>query len=136
MQLAIKYCQNILAPIHILPMQSFTEEKCTHFIIQNSWNISNKRPMSQFAKLWLYHNIDKERKKNIISYFRIECFFIVKNWITSTHGWFAPSLLEIGRMVLEKKIFNFWQCIFPTLLLSSLGKGWGPSFEQIWISFN
>jgi hypothetical protein len=40
-----------------------------------------------------------------------------------------PSLIEIGLLVLEKKIKNF-QCIFTLLLLSPLGDGQPPSFEQ------
>ena len=40
-----------------------------------------------------------------------------------------PSLVEIGPVVL-KKIFKFHQCIFAIALLSPLGQGQGPSFEQ------
>ena len=40
------------------------------------------------------------------------------------------SLVEIGPVVLEKKILNFRQCNLAILLLSPLGKGHGPSFEQ------
>ena len=46
-----------------------------------------------------------------------------------------PSLVEIGSVVLEKKIFKFRQCIFAISLLSLLGKGRGPSFEQTLIPF-
>ena len=46
-----------------------------------------------------------------------------------------PSLVEIGSVVLEKKIFEFHQCIFAILLLSPRGEGWGPSFEQTRIPF-
>ena len=45
----------------------------------------------------------------------------------------APSLVEIGSVVLEKINFTFCQFIFAISLLSSLGKRLGPSFEQIWI---
>ena len=38
--------------------------------------------------------------------------------------------LKIGQMVMEKKNFKFWQCIFATSLSSPLGKGRGPSFEK------
>ena len=34
-----------------------------------------------------------------------------------------PSLVEIGSVVLEQKIFNLLQYIFTLLLLSPLGKG-------------
>ena len=46
-----------------------------------------------------------------------------------------PSLVEIGPVVVEKKIFKFRQCIFAISKLSSLGEGRGPSFEQNLIPF-
>ena len=39
-------------------------------------------------------------------------------------------LVEIGPVVLEKKILKFRQGIFTILLLSPLGKVHDPSFEQ------
>ena len=59
-----------------------------------------------------------------------------QTWIPFTQGCFVPSLVEIGSVVLEKKIFEFRQCILVIALLSPLGEGWGPSFEQTWIPFN
>ena len=53
-----------------------------------------------------------------------------QTWIPFTQGCFVTSLVEIGSVVLEKKIFKFWQCIFAISQLSPLGKGQGPSFEQ------
>jgi hypothetical protein len=47
--------------------------------------------------------------------------------IPFTQGWFMPSLIKIGLLVLEK-IFKNFQCIF-TLWLSPLGEGQSPSFE-------
>ena len=41
-----------------------------------------------------------------------------------------PSLVEIGPLVLKKKIFKVGQYIFAISLLSPLGEGGGPSFEQ------
>ena len=46
-----------------------------------------------------------------------------------------PSFVEIGPVVLEKKIFKFRQYILPLLLVSPLEKGQGPLFVQIWILF-
>ena len=46
-----------------------------------------------------------------------------------------PSLIEIGQLVLEK-IFKNFQCIFTFLLLSPLGEGQSPSFEQFRIPFS
>ena len=37
-------------------------------------------------------------------------------------------------VVLKNKIFKVCQCIFSISLLSPLGKGRGPSFEQTWIT--
>jgi hypothetical protein len=50
--------------------------------------------------------------------------------IPYTQEWFMPSLIEIGQLVLEKKIFKNFQCIFTLLWLSPLGVGRSPSFEQ------
>ena len=48
--------------------------------------------------------------------------FIWINWIPFTQGWLLPSLVEIGPVVLEKKIFKFVQCIFAISYLSPLEK--------------
>ena len=40
------------------------------------------------------------------------------------------SLVEIGPVVLEKKMFIFRQCILAISISPPLGKGRGPSFEQ------
>jgi hypothetical protein len=39
-------------------------------------------------------------------------------------------LIEFGHLVLEKNILIKFQCIFTLLLLSPLGEGLYPSFEQ------
>ena len=41
-----------------------------------------------------------------------------------------PNLVEIVPMVLEKKIFKFYQYIFTILLLSPLGKERGLALMQ------
>ena len=46
-----------------------------------------------------------------------------------------PSLVEIGPVVLEEKIFKYFQYNFTCSLLFPLGKGRGPSFQQTWIPF-
>ena len=48
----------------------------------------------------------------------------------SAQGYILLSLVEIGPVVLEKKSFQFRQCISAMSLLSPLGNGRGPSFEQ------
>ena len=42
----------------------------------------------------------------------------------------VQNLVEIGPVVIKKKILKVGQCIFAILLLSPLAKGHGPSFEQ------
>ena len=71
----------------------------------------------------------------IISPWKRAGSFIWTTWIPFTQGCFVPSLVEIGSVVLEKKIFEFCQCIFTISLLPPLGEGWGPSFKQTWIPF-
>ena len=44
---------------------------------------------------------------------------------------FVPSLVEIGSVVLEKKISKFRHCIF--VIISSWKKTWPYAFEQTWI---
>ena len=46
-----------------------------------------------------------------------------------------PSLVEIGSVVLEKKIFLFYQCFFTIFVIIPLGKGCDPSIEQTGITF-
>ena len=55
------------------------------------------------------------------------------NWIIFIQGYFVPSFVENGTVVLEKKICTSSQCIFTTSQLSPLWEGCGPSFDQTWI---
>jgi hypothetical protein len=55
--------------------------------------------------------------------------------IPFTQGWFMPSLIEIGLLVLEEKIFKNVKCIFTLLWLSPLEEEQSPSFEQFRIPF-
>jgi hypothetical protein len=45
---------------------------------------------------------------------------------------FVPSLIEFGLLVLEKKMFKKFQCIFTLSLLSPLGDGQSTSYEETW----
>ena len=54
-------------------------------------------------------------------------------WITFTQGCFVPRFVEIGPVVLKKKMFKVCICILAISLLSPLEKEHDPSFEQIWI---
>ena len=46
-----------------------------------------------------------------------------------------PFIKGCFRTVAVEKISKFRQCIFTILLLSPLGKGYGPTFEETWIPF-
>ena len=86
-------------------------------------NLPNKRPMSHIVhlrnqfkflkkhiweELWLYHNIDKERKKLLNLHFKNLMAFICETLSFFTQGCFMPSSVEIGPMILEEKILKFW----------------------------
>ena len=64
----------------------------------------------------------KWSKKNIIDFKRIFGSSFEETWIPFTQGCFVPSLVEIGSVVLEKKIFKFCQCISAISLSSPLDK--------------
>ena len=57
----------------------------------------------------------------------------IQTWIPFTRGYFVPSLVEIGPVVLEKKFFKSCQFIFIISQLSPLWEESGLSFEQTWI---
>ena len=63
-----------------------------------------------WEELWLYQNIDQEREKNLL--FENKVVLICKTLSFFAQGCFMPSLVVIGPAVLEKKIFEFRQCIF------------------------
>ena len=54
-----------------------------------------------------------------------------QTWIPYTKGCFVLSLVEIGPVVLEKKILKIRQCIFRFSYLSPLRKRRGPSFKKL-----
>ena len=49
----------------------------------------------------------RSMKKTIIAFPGIECSTIIKPRVLFTQGHFVPSLVEIGTVGLEKKIFIF-----------------------------
>ena len=51
-------------------------------------------------------------------------------WFPCRKGWLMPSLLEIGPVALEKKIFKSRQCVFNLLPWSPLAKERDSSFES------
>ena len=94
----------------------------------------NKRPLGHIAHLRkqfkpLYHNVHSENREKTLWEFIGSSF--EQTWIPFTQGCFVPRLVEIGPVVLEKKILH----IFTISKLSPLGKGQGLSFEKIWIPF-
>ena len=105
----------------------------------------NKRPMGhithlrkQFKSINTYYYIItliKRRKKPLLILGEFIGSSFKDTWIPFTQGCFVPRLVEIGSVVLEKKIFKFRHCLFTISQLSPLGNGRGPSFEQTWIPF-
>ena len=84
----------------------------------------NKRPMGHIAHLrkqfksintydYIITLIKRRKKKLLISWEFIGSSF-EQTWIPLTPGCFVPSWVEIGPVVLEKKIFKFCQFIFAT----------------------
>ena len=53
-----------------------------------------------------------------------------QKWIPLTQGFFVPKLLDIGPVVLEKRVFKVCQSNFFISISSPLGKGRGPLFEK------
>ena len=47
-----------------------------------------------------------------------------------------PSLVDIGQVVREKKIFKFRQCVSDISKLSPLGRGRDPLFQKTRIPIN
>ena len=66
---------------------------------------------------------------------KIKWFFFEQNWIIFSQGCFVPSLVEIGPVALEKKIFLISSMNFRYFVIISPLKGVDPSFEQNWIPF-
>ena len=58
-----------------------------------------------------------------------------QSWNLITQECFVPSLFEIDKMVLEKKIFEFHPRIFKISSLSPLDKERDPLYVQTWIPF-
>jgi hypothetical protein len=52
--------------------------------------------------------------------------------LNSLHPKIICFKFNFGLLVLEKKIFKIFQCIFTLLLLPSLGEGQSPLFEETW----
>ena len=71
---------------------------------------SPEKTVQIIKQIWLYHNVDSENKEKKLWEFIGSSFG--QTWITFTQGCFVPRLVEIGPVVLEKKIFKFQQCIF------------------------
>ena len=72
----------------------------------------------------------------LISSMYFHYYIIISPWKRAfIQGYFVQSLVKIGQVVLEKKIFKSCQFIFIIFKLSPLWEGRGPSFDQTWIPF-
>ena len=61
----------------------------------------------QLSLLFIYHNVDKERKKRNILFLRIEWFLIWTNFNPFTQRYFVSSLVEIVQLFWRRKSLNF-----------------------------
>ena len=98
-------------------------------------NLNSLHPRILYAKFcWNWPSSSEEDFKISSMYFQY--FLIISPWIKAgpfiwtnfnplPKGCFVPSLVKIGSVVQEKKIFKFCQCIFAISWLTSLGKGCG-----------
>ena len=78
----------------------------------------------------------REEKKPILSLWELNGSSFEQTWILFTQGCFVPSWVEIGPVVLEKRILFISSMYFRYFCnYLPLEKGKGPSFEQTWISF-
>ena len=71
---------------------------------------SPEKTVQIIKQIWLYHNPDSENKEKNLWEFIGSSF--EQTWIPYTQGCFVPRLVEIGPVVLEKKIFKFRKCAF------------------------
>ena len=77
----------------------------------------------------LYHNFDlKIKTPRHYLILKIEWSVFIKPWVPFAQGFFVPSLVEIGSVILKGKIFKFPHCMFAVSLISLFGKGRGPFF--------
>ena len=98
-------------------------------------DIKHKRPMGHIAHLRkqfksLYHNVDSENKEKTLWEFIGSSF--EQTWIPFTQGCFVPRLVEIGPVVLEKKILKFRKCVFSLFRnYLPLEKGWALHLNKL-----
>ena len=92
-------------------------------------HIAHSRNSYSREKLWLFHNVDIE-KKNLPIENWIVPLFIYKILSPLNHTrMFGTKWIEIGSVVMEKKIFKFFHSMFAISLSSSLRKGRFPLSE-------
>ena len=76
------------------------------------------------SKLWSYENIEKERRKTIISFLIIKWSLFVQPWVPFTQGCFMSSLVEIDPMILQTilRFSSMYFCYFVVI----------PPFKKVW----
>ena len=106
----------------------------SYFLNNNIWK-KNKRPMGhiahlrkQFKSIKTYGYIITliKRRMNNIIYGTLWEFFVFsfeESWIPLTKGCFVLRLVEIGSVVLEKKIFNFNMFFYYFVIISPWKRG-------------
>ena len=91
---------------------------------------SPEKTVQIIKQIWLYHNIDSENKEKTLWEFIGSSF--EQTWIPFTQGCFVPRLVEIGPVVLEKKILKFRKCVFSLFRnYLPLEKGWALHLNKL-----
>ena len=75
----------------------------------------------------------REVKKTVLTLWEFIGSSFEETWIPFTQRCFVPRLVEIGSVVLEKRILKFCQCIFRYFVIISSWKKAGPFF---WTNLN
>ena len=98
----------------------------------------NKRPMGHITHLRkqfksIIITLIKRRKKNLLILWEFISSSFEETWIPFIQGCFVLRLIEIGSVVLKKRIFIISSMYFHYFVIISLRKRTGP---LIWIILN
>ena len=125
------YCSKVWARLKFSTMGQITRSRSqgknngNHGKVLSQWNIHLKYQSSLFL---LFHNYLPLEKGVALHLNKIES--------PSPKDALLQIWLKKAKLLLRIWFSNLVNVFFTISLLSTLGKGRGPSFEQSWISFN
>ena len=70
-------------------------------------------------QIWLYHNVDLEKKINIIRLMRIYWFFNWRNWIPIIHGYLCQDWLKLAQWFWRRGFFLILSIYFRYFVIIS-----------------